>query len=854
MQLLTSFTFLITRGLHRAWQLTDPPTAYGGKGAQEYSQTAVMSTQLTTAATSKPEVRLAQAIARFEEDLSDEQKAAFSSGRRRSRDSPPNVNDVMRLTAQIDRRVAGKVGGGRCLGTRLVNVLEAVQQFAALGDIVVGGSQNMIACGVWSLVRLTLLMLVNGSCYFEKLSELFMTVGRSAPRHQAMALLYPHSKRLQSYLSEYFLVVVRICHDWLKLMQKSMLERLVSFVGEPDVRSYQSDFDRWANAIKEELSLLTAQQLQEQSHYLKILTKHSKSELHRKVLKDRLHILDSCSTYDHQTTWKEIRRYGNTSWFARQLEYQDWKIRNESCTLLYSGKLGSGKSVSLANMVDDLNLDRKDSPPVAYFFCRHDASESLQARTILGSLARQLLCTMQEVTMVVSENSSVVDPLVLDSKDILSLLRRNLNSTSRAYFILDGLDECDEDQKEDVVLRLQGIQGILPLLVCLSFRQEAGNVLALRLKHFAKPSVISIPEDNTDITEFIQSELERRVDLGKLRVGDPTLVLDIRKALVVGAKGMFLWVVLQINSLCIAKTDEYIRHALDNLPRDLPSTFSRILEQSAALGEEDEQRRTLELITAAYRPLTTNELREALSVVPGDSDWNLARMPNDIHAALACCGSLVTVDEETLSVKLVHHSVKQFLLSESEDFSGQTFTAKDANKTMTGIVTTYLSYGVSDTQVSNRVVPQIQHGAVPTAVVRSVLDPSSIQRLALRLLKSQKQSNSNVGQVLIREMQYFHTQPTSHFHFLSYSKSFWAKHIYRHPEHDPAIYRSLRRAVTRNNLAVNGRDSDGRTPLHLAAVKGYENLTKLISEAGADQEAKDNHQRTPLGHAAKEGS
>lgn len=64
----------------------------------------------------------------------------------------------MRLTAEIDRSVAGRVGGGRCFGTRLVNVLQAAQQFAALGDVVVGGSQNMIACGVWSLVRMTLLV------------------------------------------------------------------------------------------------------------------------------------------------------------------------------------------------------------------------------------------------------------------------------------------------------------------------------------------------------------------------------------------------------------------------------------------------------------------------------------------------------------------------------------------------------------------------------------------------------------------------------------------------------------------------------------------------------------------------
>lgn len=117
-----------------------------------------MSTLLARAAPLKPEIRLTQAIAQFEVDLSDEQRADFNSTKRQSCHSPPDIHDVMRLTAEIDRRVAGKVGGGRCFGTRLVSVLEAVQRFAALGDIVVGGSQNMIACGVWSLVRITLLV------------------------------------------------------------------------------------------------------------------------------------------------------------------------------------------------------------------------------------------------------------------------------------------------------------------------------------------------------------------------------------------------------------------------------------------------------------------------------------------------------------------------------------------------------------------------------------------------------------------------------------------------------------------------------------------------------------------------
>jgi ankyrin repeat domain-containing protein 50 len=116
-----------------------------------------MSVVLSSASRLKPNIRLAQAVSQFEADLSSEQKATFRTYRSQAQDSPPAPNDVMRLTAEIDRHASGKIGR-RCFGPRLINFLQAVQQFAALGDIIVGGSQNLIACGVWSLVRMSLLV------------------------------------------------------------------------------------------------------------------------------------------------------------------------------------------------------------------------------------------------------------------------------------------------------------------------------------------------------------------------------------------------------------------------------------------------------------------------------------------------------------------------------------------------------------------------------------------------------------------------------------------------------------------------------------------------------------------------
>lgn len=595
------------------------------------------------------------------------------------------------------------------------------------------------------------------------------------------------------------------------------------------------------------------EEAQESTRFRALLSKGSKSASPEQKYKTRLRVLDFCSTYDYETPWKQIRKVGNATFFNQMAEYEDWKGQAASCTLLYMGKLGSGKSVLLANIVDDINLYVYDKGiAVAYFFCRHDIPESLNAGTIIGSLVRQLLLPIPDLAMVAKFLDDTT--LALDFDRLFNLLRRALPSTYKAYFILDGLDECGDNERNQLILQLRKLQGTFTMLLCISFRLEPDNALKLSLEEFTAPTSISIPEDNPDIELFIQQELEFCIESRKLVIGNPTLILEIRDALLQGSQGMFLWVALQIISLCAMKTDASIRQALLDLPNDLSQTFTRILARSGVAGQLY-QRRILELVTVAHRPLQVEELRVALSVVPGNTTWDPAILLNDIYSTLGCCGSLVTVDEEELTIRLVHHSVKQFLLTGFNVSTSIGFTTADANRTVAGIIVTYLNYGVFETQLSTIVVPQIMIGSAPSRIICSTLESSgSVRNLALKLLQSKRAPNYDVGKTLAEASKLFKSGSLDEFHFYSYAKSYWQQHILCTFELEPVIYNLLLRLLEKRIVDTSMRDNGGRTLLSHAAENGNEAVVKLLLGMGkADIDSRDTSGRTSLSRAAENG-
>jgi len=79
---------------------------------------------------------------------------------------------------------------------------------------------------------------------------------------------------------------------------------------------------------------------------------------------------------------------------------------------------------------------------------------------------------------------------------------------------------------------------------------------------------------------------------------------------------------------------------LAELPKDLDATYDRILMN---IREKDREiaRTVLRLIAVAYRPLTIEEMNEALTIDCEKEDINMNKKLKNASAALKICSNLV---------------------------------------------------------------------------------------------------------------------------------------------------------------------------------------------------------------------
>lgn len=487
----------------------------------------------TNARVADPTKALKDALESFERSLTDEQRQQYQAI-----SAKPDASSVIAFVAKVDADTSNFTK--RCVAPRLCTFLEAIQQFAGVVDTFANSNPQICAL-VWGGVKTALLAASNVASYFEKVTSMIMTIGKSCPTYQQFGQLYPGCTELQHALCDYYAAVVQLCIKIVQVSRRLPIAQTLSsiFISfETEFRPLLDQLDRTLNIVRLQISLASKQdqqqtkklfeyERQDNTKFRQLSLKfheQSKSEysearqwrinkMKRDIAKLKCQIKDDLSTVNYIKPWKQAMQQcipTTAKWLQQEFIFRQWKDDPDTAILWCPGTMGVGKTVIMANVVTYLHSSRTNEDTISYYFCQTENAASLSARNILGSFARQML-----------ENY---------------ITHAKYNDLIR---IRKELDQCENSEIQKVA---QAINELCEKHTK-SFKIICGGRPELEQQFFkaVRPDYkISVTEAKVkpDMDTYITTTLTRRLEEGQLRLGDPKLILKISEALQKGSNGM----------------------------------------------------------------------------------------------------------------------------------------------------------------------------------------------------------------------------------------------------------------------------------------------------------------------------
>ncbi|KAJ7443140.1 ankyrin repeat-containing domain protein [Mycena latifolia] len=351
-------------------------------------------------------------------------------------------------------------------------------------------------------------------------------------------------------------------------------------------------------------------------------------------------------------TWQQ----GTGQWLLSDPQFQNWEL-HAGGILWCKGIPGAGKTVLSSLVVNHLRSKfRQSNTGVACIYLNHKETEIQTSTSLLASLWKQF--------MVDKSISPAVDYLykhhwLRDTRpsqdEVFDMLQSAVAEHSRSYFIVDALDEYPEDQRNILLGYLSKLLGATTSLM-LTARPHVS------LNDFFPDLVgLEIHATDDDIHHYVDNKIRKSAKLSKHVQTRPELRDEIQATLTSNAQGMFLMAKWHTDTLATKNTVKAVREALQHLPTDLNCTYDEAINLILSQNDDDKQLALQALTWVAYakRPLTVDELREALAIEPNatslDSD-NLL----DITIVLSVCAGLIIVDEAMSVVRLIHYTTQGY--------------------------------------------------------------------------------------------------------------------------------------------------------------------------------------------------
>ncbi|THZ22360.1 ankyrin [Aureobasidium pullulans] len=389
----------------------------------------------------------------------------------------------------------------------------------------------------------------------------------------------------------------------------------------------------------------------------------------REEMKQKFRWLSTVPVQSHHAKAHEDLVPDTGSWLMERHHFIDWKQSSKSCAILLHGSLGCGKTKLMSVLVQQLLDEQKanpEAPKVAYFYCNGSEQQRTKVQEILGAIARQLSWNgidqppEQAFLDAYSIQRKDADEKNADQIDHLGVkalteLIPRIVGEGVAVVLIDALDECTE--RLELLRSIKTIVDKVDVKVIISGRSEVCQDMPK--DEFPIHILIGHGANRDDIRKYVTTEVDRAIlDKRLLRgkVGDQLKETIVRK-LNDSAQGMFLWVKLQLQTLCEdgIKREKDVLIELERNPTEIGQLYESIFDRITRSGPSSREiaESVLRWLLVSRRPLTTTTILEAVSEA-GDSDL-------EKNEVLDVCRNLVVADDETDTFRFAHLSVQEFL-------------------------------------------------------------------------------------------------------------------------------------------------------------------------------------------------
>ncbi|KAI1128502.1 hypothetical protein F5Y10DRAFT_292051 [Nemania abortiva] len=571
------------------------------------------------------------------------------------------------LTIQADQRARKKM----MHLNRILPFLETMDQLGKVIEVFLN-TTNFLAF-VWGPVKLLLLTATSWLESFDDLLDAYQLIAQNLPILEGYQSIFGRSPQIQSVLEGIWSNILEFHIRALRIFEQSMLQQFFRSLW----KDFNSRFRSILNDLKGQKDLLESHATQihiqrYEADRLKIFEEFEQVQAMRASQKKSFVVqwIAACNAIQDHESLCAIRREEHIAtnswpglWIIYHGDVEAWLAKGipKASILWITAIPGAGKTMLASVIINKIKNDGVG--PNAFIYCKHRDLNKNTFVSVMKAFLSQLLSQQDHLIPFYYDEGIASGEVVLSSTKLCKkLLRYILQNIPEAFLILDGLDECEPDERK---LILDFFKEVINL--CDSARPGKVRMLILSRdepdikKSLSAATIVRITrQDNLqDIERYIQ---HRAASIQKKFA--PLLSDEdreyIKQNVADRSEGMFLYAKLVIANLDGQVCFDDLRSEFHQLPSGLDEAYARNLGRISNLHVNSRKTvmKILSLMICCRRPLRWRELQAAISINIADCSVDVTRR-SVVHVQ-EMCGSLVEVSPDG-RIDFVHMTASLYI-------------------------------------------------------------------------------------------------------------------------------------------------------------------------------------------------